>query len=108
MQLGLAISAFTQDVGVDFIYAREGYNLDEEDYNAAMTDVLQRSGYIWRATKHVPWIGPLIKSLPASLIERFGNDGTKVMIRSRQVGNFPAHNPIDPSKAIYILFDYRF
>ncbi|RYP52142.1 hypothetical protein DL768_002692 [Monosporascus sp. mg162] len=77
MNVGTAISAFTRDVATQFILGKDYRNLDTEDFNAGMTAVLQSSGAIWRVTKHVPWLGPTMKSLPPSFMERIADDATK-------------------------------
>ncbi|RYO73653.1 hypothetical protein DL764_010431 [Monosporascus ibericus] len=77
INIGTAISAFTRDVATQYILGKDYRNLDTEDFNAGMTAVLQSSGAIWRVTKHVPWLGPTMKSLPPSFMERIADDATK-------------------------------
>ncbi|KAK2592328.1 hypothetical protein QQS21_009986 [Conoideocrella luteorostrata] len=80
INLSHAVSAFTLDVGSEFILAKSYNNLDVQDFNAAMTGVSESFGSIWRVTKHVRWIGPFMKSLPLSFIERISDDGTKAFM----------------------------
>jgi hypothetical protein len=77
LNLGTAISAFTGDVATEFLLGKSYNNLDRQDFNVNMTDVLQGSGAIWRMTKHVRWLGPTMKSLPLSFVEKIGDDGAK-------------------------------
>ncbi|RYO79307.1 hypothetical protein DL763_009327 [Monosporascus cannonballus] len=80
MNIGTAISAFTRDVATQFILGKDYRNLDTENFNAGMTAALQSSGAIWRVTKHVPWLGPTMKSLPPSFMERIADDATKTFL----------------------------
>lgn len=77
INLGVAISAFTRDASTDFMLGKSYNNLDKEDFNAAMTKTIIGLGTIWRITKHVPWVGPLMLSLPYSLAKKLGDDGIK-------------------------------
>ncbi|ROV86771.1 hypothetical protein VSDG_10203 [Cytospora chrysosperma] len=77
VNISTAISAFTRDVATDFVLGKNYHNLDNENFGADMTNVLQSSGAIWRTTKHVRFLGPLMKSLPMDWIEKTGDAGTK-------------------------------
>lgn len=77
VNISTAISAFTRDVATEFILGKNHHNLDNENFGADMTNVLQSSGAIWRTTKHVRFLGPLMKSLPKDWIEKTGDAGTK-------------------------------
>ncbi|KAH8768275.1 trichodiene oxygenase, partial [Diaporthe sp. PMI_573] len=72
-----AVSAFTRDVAMQFVLSKDYRNLDNQDFGVEMTNVLQSSGAIWRVTKHVRWLGPLMKSLPLDWVEKAGDAGTK-------------------------------
>lgn len=76
-RLGHAISAFTRDVATQFILGKTYNHLDATDFNAAISTMLQSSGSMWRITKHVPWFGPLMLSLPITIAEKIGNDGVR-------------------------------
>ncbi|KAK2604086.1 hypothetical protein N8I77_007044 [Diaporthe amygdali] len=77
VNISAAIGAFTRDVAMQFVLFKDYQNLDHENFNADMMNFLQASGAIWRVTKHVRWIGPLMKSLPMHWIEKVGDAGTK-------------------------------
>lgn len=77
VNLSTAVSAFTRDVATEFILGKNHDNLGSEDFGADMTNVLQSSGAIWRTTKHVRFLGPLMKALPVDWIEKTGDAGTK-------------------------------
>lgn len=89
INLSHAISAFTRDAAAEYIISKSYNNLDVEDFNAGMTDVFQSGGAVWRVTKHVRWFGPLMKSLPLSLVEKMGDEGTKVFFAFLKVCNRP-------------------
>ena len=78
LNLGVAISAFTADVATEYILGKSCNNLDRQDFNVNMTNVLQSNDTIWRVTRHVRWLGPTMKSLPISLVEKMGDDGIKM------------------------------
>ncbi|KAJ4385468.1 hypothetical protein N0V93_009896 [Gnomoniopsis smithogilvyi] len=77
INLGNAISAFVRDVATEFLLDKTYDNLGSEDFNEGMTAVFQGGGHVWRWTKHMPWFGPLMKSMPTSVIEKIGDKGTK-------------------------------
>lgn len=54
--LGLTASAFTRDSADEFILGQAYNNLAPEDFNAAMTNMIQDVGYIWRVNKHLPLV----------------------------------------------------
>ncbi|KAK2601850.1 hypothetical protein QQS21_004633 [Conoideocrella luteorostrata] len=80
INLSHAISALTRDIGAEFILSKSYNNLNAHDFNAGMTGVLQSSGAIWRVTKHVRWLGPSMKLLPLSFIEKISDNGTKAFM----------------------------
>lgn len=77
LNLGVAISAFTGDVATEYILGKSYNNIDRQDFNVNMTSVLQSNGAIWRVSKHVRWLGPTMKSLPISFVEKMGDDSVK-------------------------------
>lgn len=77
INLGSAISAFVRDVATELLLGKTYNNLGKEDFNEGMTAVFQGGGHVWRLTKHMPWFGPLMKSMPTSLIEKIGDQGAK-------------------------------
>lgn len=80
LNLGNIISAFTGDVATEYIIGKSYNNLDRKDFNANMTNVLQSSGAIWRVTKHIRFLGPTMKALPMSVVEKIGDDGAKAFL----------------------------
>lgn len=80
VNISTAVSAFTRDVATEFVLEKNHHNLDNGNFGAEMTNVLQSSGAIWRTTKHVRFLGPLMKSLPMDWIEKTGDAGTKAFL----------------------------
>jgi hypothetical protein len=62
---------------MQFVLSKDYRNLDKQDFGIEMTNVLQSSGAIWRVTKHVRFLGPLMKSLPLDWVEKARDAGTK-------------------------------
>ncbi|KAI0110396.1 cytochrome P450 [Nemania sp. FL0031] len=62
--LGAAITAFVRDVAFDFILDKNYKSLDKEDFDVHMVTASSGSGQIWRLTKHIRFVGPLMKSIP--------------------------------------------
>ncbi|KAI0595140.1 trichodiene oxygenase [Biscogniauxia sp. FL1348] len=77
INLGHAISAFTRDASTNFIVGKSYNNLDKEDFNQAMTKTIVGLGMLWRITKHIRWVGPLLLSLPTSIAKAIGDEGNK-------------------------------
>lgn len=86
VNISTAISAYTRDVATQFVLNKNYHALDNENFGADMTNVLQSSGAIWRTTKHVRFLGPLMKSLPMEWIEKSGDAGTKAFFGFLRVG----------------------
>lgn len=71
--LGSALSATATDVATEFILGKSYDNLDRSDFNEHMASMLQGSGGMWRVTKHLPFVGPLVKALPLGWLEKTGD-----------------------------------
>ena len=56
-------------------------SLDKDDFNVAVTNMLQNGGFIWRVTKHLPFFGPMTKSIPLSIMSKVVDDGTKAFFQ---------------------------
>lgn len=58
-----------------------------KDFDFGMTNALQAVGHIWRFTKHVPWFGPAMKSIPPNLLMKMADEGMKGFFRFLLVRN---------------------
>ena len=85
--LGTAFSAMTTDVATEYILGKSYDNLNRTDFNQNMTNMLQGSGGMWRATKHVRFLGPLLKAMPLSMLERIGDADVKAFVAFLKVSN---------------------
>ena len=85
VNLGNAISAFTRDIATEFLLGQSFNHLDTEGFHGEMATLQQNGGKIWRTTKHVPWYGPLMQSIPMSIIEKSGDQGLLTFLSYVQV-----------------------
>ncbi|KAA8572114.1 hypothetical protein MFRU_018g01200 [Monilinia fructicola] len=79
--LGAAISAFTRDVSTEFILCKTYNCLEKEDFDIGRTNIFQRAGRMRRITKHAPWFGPFMKSLPLNWVMKISDEGTKLLFQ---------------------------
>lgn len=82
---GAAITAFARDVAFDFILGKSYKSLDKDDFDEAMVTATSGSGQVWRVSKHLRFIGPMLKSIPIDLIIKYGDHGTKLFFRFLKV-----------------------
>lgn len=78
--LGAAFSATMTDVATEYILGKSYDNLDRTDFNQNLMSMLQGSGGMWRATKHVRFLGPMLKAMPLSVLERIGDPDVKAFV----------------------------
>ncbi|RYP91984.1 hypothetical protein DL770_001905 [Monosporascus sp. CRB-9-2] len=52
IKLGAVLGALTRDVATEFLLGKSFRNLDADDFRASVGNTLQKSGAIWRSTKH--------------------------------------------------------
>ncbi|KAH9989606.1 cytochrome P450 [Xylariaceae sp. FL0662B] len=71
-----ALSAITRDISCAFIINKTYGALDKDDFNVAVTNMFQEGGRVWHITKHVPWFGPTMRSIPHALISKVADEGT--------------------------------
>ncbi|PVI04209.1 trichodiene oxygenase [Periconia macrospinosa] len=75
--LGAAISAFMRDNANEFILGKEYNEIDLDDFGVLLSIGSAGMGPIWRMTKHVPWFGPALKSIPPKWVMKVADEGTK-------------------------------
>ena len=78
--LGAAISAVATDVATEYILGKSYDNLNRPDFNQNFMNMLQGSGSMWRATKHIRFLGPMLKALPLSILEKIGDEDVKAFV----------------------------
>lgn len=64
IDLGAAVTALAHDVAFDFILAKKQNSLDQKDFDVSILQVVQGGGALWRITKHVGFVLPLLNSIP--------------------------------------------
>ncbi|KAM7217009.1 cytochrome P450 [Rhypophila decipiens] len=81
--LGHSASAFTRDVGDEYILGLNFHNLEQHDFNRDLTNMLQSVGYIWRTNKQMPFIylSTIMMSIPQALVMLFADAGTRSLFR---------------------------
>lgn len=84
INLGAAVSALSQDVSCDFVLNKTYGSLDKDDFNVAVTDMLQNVGFLWRATKHFPWLGSALKSIPLDLVSKVADGNASAFFQFLQ------------------------
>ncbi|CAJ2512682.1 Uu.00g008010.m01.CDS01 [Anthostomella pinea] len=75
INLGNAISALTRDIATEVLIGGSFNHLEADDFHAELATLQQNGGEIWRTTKHIRWFGPLMQSLPLSVVEKLGDKG---------------------------------
>lgn len=87
--LGAAASAISQDISSEFILNKTYGSLDKDDFNVAVTDMLQGVGFLWRASKHVPRFGAALKVIPLNLISAVADERNSAFLKFLQARQFP-------------------
>ncbi|KAL2043494.1 hypothetical protein N7G274_003801 [Stereocaulon virgatum] len=80
LNLGAALSATSTDVATEYILGESYDNLNRTDFNQDLMNMLQASGGMWRATKHIRFLGPMMKAMPLSVLERSGGSDVKAFV----------------------------
>jgi hypothetical protein len=87
LNLGAALSATTTDVATEYILGESYDNLNRTDFNQDLMNMLQASGDMWQATKHIRFLGPMMKAMPLSVLERSGGSDIKAFVVFLKVGD---------------------
>ena len=64
LNLGAAFTAMTMDIITEYMMGRSYNNLAVPDFNEGMMGVISNMGKTWRTAKHLPWILPILTSMP--------------------------------------------
>ena len=73
LNLGVAYNALIGDSVTEYVLGTSYDSLDMEDFNQGMVERLQGWGLIWRVSKHVPWLQPLLLSMPTFLVKKLNS-----------------------------------
>ncbi|KAF3763269.1 cytochrome P450 [Cryphonectria parasitica EP155] len=77
VNLGAAATALARDVAFDFILAKSYNSLDRDDFDVAVLHAAQGAGPLWRITKHVGYVLPLLNSMPLDWAIKISDDEMK-------------------------------
>lgn len=77
VDLGAAVTALAHDVAFDFILSKSENSMDQKDFKVKILQVVQGGGALWRITKHVGFVLPLLNSLPLDLAIKISDDKMK-------------------------------
>ena len=68
ISLSIILRALTSDIINQYAFGNSGNNLDRDDYNAPFYESIAAFFEIAPAAMHCGWLGPVLNSLPASLM----------------------------------------
>ncbi|KAG6365865.1 hypothetical protein INS49_000041 [Diaporthe citri] len=81
VDLGAAVTALARDVAFDFILAKSTNSLDQKDFDVDILQVVQGGGALWRLSKHVRFVLPLLNSIPLDWAIKISDDKMKDFFR---------------------------
>ncbi len=79
-ELGDALAATGTDIGTEYILGKSFNNLDRVDFNRPMTNMIRSHGGMWRTTKHVPFLGPILLAMPLDMLEKISGEDAKEFV----------------------------
>lgn len=85
IDLGAAVTALARDIAFDFILGRSTNSLDQEDFDVEILQVVQGGGALWRLSKHVRFVLPLLNSIPLDWAIKISDDKMKNFFRHLKV-----------------------
>lgn len=88
IDLGAAVTALAHDVAFDFLLAKKQNSLDQDDFDVSILQVVQGGGALWRITKHVGFVLPLLNSIPPDWAMRISDEKMKSFFGHFKVSQF--------------------
>lgn len=85
IDLGAAVTALARDVAFDFILAKSTNSLDQNDFDVDILQVVQGGGALWRLSKHVRFVLPLLNFIPLDWAITISDDKMKNFFRHLKV-----------------------
>lgn len=85
VDLGAAVTALAWDIAFDFILGKSTNSLDQEDFDVEILQVVQGGGALWRLSKHVRFVLPLLNSIPLDWAIKISDDKMKNFFRHLKV-----------------------
>lgn len=94
VDLGAAVTALARDIAFDFILAKSTNSLDQPDFDVEILQIVQGGGALWRLSKHVRFVLPLLNSIPLDWAIKISDDKMKnffrhLKVRIHDVERFP-------------------
>lgn len=77
VDLGAAVTALAHDVGFDFILGKHYNSVESKDFNVAIQHATQGAGPLWRLTKHIGLVFPILNSIPLDWAMKISDDNMK-------------------------------
>lgn len=87
IDLGAAVTALVRDVAFDFILAKGTNSLDRQDFDVEILKTVQGGGALWRITKHVGFVLPLLNSIPLDWAIKISDDKMIIFFSHLKVGS---------------------
>lgn len=85
IDFGAAVTALARDVAFDFILAKSTHSLDQKDFDVDILQVVRGGGALWRLSKHVRFVLPLLNSIPLDWAIKTSDDKMKKVFRHLKV-----------------------
>lgn len=85
VDLGAAVTALARDIAFEFILAKSTNSLDKQDFDVEILQVVQGGGALWRLSKHVRFVLPLLNSIPLDGAIKISDDKMKNFFRHLKV-----------------------
>lgn len=85
IDLGAAVTALVRDVAFDFILAKGTNSLDRQDFDVEILKTVQGGGALWRITKHVGFVLPILNSIPLDWAIKISDDKMKIFFSHLKV-----------------------
>lgn len=83
--LGAAINALTRDIGNEFIIGKSYNSLDRDNFDAPMVVAGEGGGEMWRLSKHVRFVAPLMTSIPVDWVLKTAEENVQVFFQYLKV-----------------------
>ncbi|KAK7973454.1 hypothetical protein PG988_007588 [Apiospora saccharicola] len=80
ISLGVAISAFTRDVSIEYVIGKNYHILDAQDLNVDGAVMPQTSGSLWQRSKHFRWYVFLMSKMPGFVARKTGGEGVQSFV----------------------------
>lgn len=84
--LGDALAATGTDIGTEYILGTSFNNLDRPDFNMPMTNMIRAHGGMWRTTKHITFLAPILLAMSLDMLEKVSGQESREFVAFLRVG----------------------